>query len=59
MEEVGQGNNAMVIDDARCDGLAESEMDKHLTHLLFHVGGVVGQKFHKEGKICEKVKRVM
>ena len=44
MEEIGQGNNAMVINDACCDGLAKSEVDEHLTHLLFHVGHVACRK---------------
>ena len=57
-EEIGQGNNAMVVNDACCDGLAESEVDEHLTHLLFHVDHVACRKLREKAKIPEKVKRV-
>jgi hypothetical protein len=40
-KEIGQGHNAMVVNNACCDGLAESKMNKHLAHLLFHVGHLV------------------
>ena len=43
MEEIGQGHNAMVVNDACCNSLAESKMDEHLAHLLFHVGHVACQ----------------
>ena len=43
-EEISQSNDAMVIDNACSDGLAESKVDKHLTHLLLHVFDDLGRK---------------
>jgi hypothetical protein len=50
-EEIGQSNDAMVVNNACCDGLAESKMDKHLTHLLFHAFDNLGRKLREEAKI--------
>ena len=50
MKEVGQSNNAMVIDNAHSDCLAKSKVDKHLAHLLVHVCGNLNRKLREEMK---------
>ena len=59
MEEISQSNDAMVVNNACCDGLAESKVDKHLTHLLFHVFDDLGRKLREEARILQKVERVV
>ena len=53
-EEIGQSNDAMVVNNACCSGLAESKVDKHLMHLLFHIFDDLGQKLREEAKILQK-----
>ena len=49
-KEVGQSNNAMVIDNASSACLAEFKVDEHLTHHLVHVFGNLDRKLRKETK---------
>ena len=49
-KEVGQSSNAMVIDNARSDCLAESKVDEHLAHHLVHVCDSFDRKLRKETK---------
>ena len=49
-EEVGQSSNAMVIDNAHSDCLAESKVDEHLAHHLVHVFGNLDRKLREETK---------
>ena len=49
-KEVSQSNNAMVVDNASSDCLAESKVDEHLAHHLVHVFGKINRKLRKETK---------
>ena len=50
-KEVGQSNNAMVVDNASSNCPAESKVDEHLAHHLVHVFGNLDRKLRKETKL--------